>query len=97
MCLTRVWCEQLKRKNKAGDLEEEGLIDAQVVKSVAEAHAKVCKLAWDGVLEFENLHKQYENQCVLSDQISCPVHSSASACSSCATETCGRVCLAQDV
>jgi cytochrome c heme-lyase len=48
---------QLKRKNKAGDLEEDGLIDAAVVKSVAEAHAKVTKLAWDGVLEYENLHK----------------------------------------
>ncbi len=47
----------LKRKNKAGDLEEDGLIDSAVVKSVADAHAKVTQLAWDGVLDFENMHK----------------------------------------
>eukprot|EP00455_Lapot_gusevi_P041702 TRINITY_DN486_c0_g1_i2.p1 TRINITY_DN486_c0_g1~~TRINITY_DN486_c0_g1_i2.p1 ORF type:complete len:223 (-),score=36.69 TRINITY_DN486_c0_g1_i2:36-704(-) len=47
----------LKRKNKAGDLEEEGAIDVDIVKSVANAHATCTKKAWDAVLEFENLHK----------------------------------------
>lgn len=48
----------LKRKNKADDLEEQGVIDATVVKSVANAHAKCTQLAWDGVLEYEALHKE---------------------------------------
>ena len=54
----------LKRKNKAGDLEEAGLIDADVVRSVADAHAKVTRLAWEGVLEFENMHKPCKPQLV---------------------------------
>ncbi len=33
------------------------MVDATMVKHVADAHAVVTKLAWDGVLQYENLHK----------------------------------------
>ena len=42
-------------------MEDHGLIDSHIVSSVANAHALVTKLAWDGVMEYENLHKWYKN------------------------------------